>query len=128
MILIVFLSVYGAISLTNDIFELVKAKRFEKIINKKQKGCVIMLVSNVREATYVCQKSGVIPNVVKLREGSKYEWGFDFVVAPEDKQVLKELFEFRFEYESHKEIREQFEKEMNVDILVYLKRMLNAKK
>ena len=128
MILIVFLSVYGAISLTNDIFELVKAKRFEKIINKKQKGCVIMLVSNVREATYVCQKSGVIPNVVKLREGSKYEWGFDFVVAPEDKQVLKELFEFRFEYESHKEIREQFEKEMNVDILVYLKKMLNAKK
>lgn len=87
-----------------------------------------MLVSNVREATYVCQKSGVIPNVVKLREGSKYEWGFDFVVAPEDKQVLKELFEFRAEYESHKEIRENFEKEMNVDILVYLKRMLNAKK
>ena len=34
MILIVFLSVYGAISLTNDIFELVKAKRFEKIVNK----------------------------------------------------------------------------------------------
>ena len=124
MILIVFLSVYGAISLTNDIFDLVKAKRFIK----KQKGCVIMLVSNVREATYVCQKSGVIPNVVKLREGSKYEWGFDFVVAPEDKQVLKELFEFRAEYESHKEIRENFEKEMNVDILVYLKRMLNAKK
>ena len=65
---------------------------------------------------------------MKLREGSKYEWGFDFVVAPEDKQVLKELFEFRAEYESHKEIRENFEKEMNVDILVYLKRMLNAKK
>ena len=30
MILIVFLSVYGAISLTNDIFDLVKAKRFIK--------------------------------------------------------------------------------------------------
>ena len=88
----------------------------------------LMLVSNVREATYVSQKSGIIPNVVRLREGSKYEWGFDFVVAPEDKIVLKELFELRAEYESHKEIRDQFEKEMNVDILVYLKRMLNAKK
>ena len=87
-----------------------------------------MLVSNVREATYVCQKSGVIPNIVKLKEGSKYEWGFDFVVAPEDKQVLKELFEFRAEYEHSKEIRDAFEKEMNVDILIYLKKMLNAKK
>ena len=87
-----------------------------------------MLVSNVREATYVCQKSGVIPNVVKLREGSKYEWGFDFVVAPEDKQVLRELFELRYEYEKNKDIREQFEKEMNVDVLIYLKRMINAKK
>ena len=87
-----------------------------------------MLVSNVREATYICQKSGVMPNVVRLKQGSKYPWGFDFVVAPEDKIVLKELFELRAEYESHKEIRDQFEKEMNVDILVYLKRMLNAKK
>ena len=34
MSLIVFLTVYGAISLTNDIFELIKAKRFEKIVNK----------------------------------------------------------------------------------------------
>ena len=37
--ILVFLMMYGAISLTNDIFDLVKAKRFEKII-KKQKGCV----------------------------------------------------------------------------------------
>ena len=34
MSLIVFLTVYGAISLVNDIFDLVKAKRFEKIVNK----------------------------------------------------------------------------------------------
>ena len=88
-----------------------------------------MLVSNVREATYVCQKSGVIPNVVKLRDGAKYEWGFDFVVAfGDDSNLLKELFEFRSEYEHSKEIRDAFEEEMDVDILVYLKRMLNAKK
>ena len=87
-----------------------------------------MLVSNVREATYVCQKSGVIPNVVKLREGSKYPWGFDFIVAPEDKILLKELFELRAEYEGSEEIRKNFEKEMTVDILIYLKRMINAKK
>ena len=35
MILIVFLSVYGAISLVNDIFDLVKAKRFIKIVREK---------------------------------------------------------------------------------------------
>lgn len=87
-----------------------------------------MLVSNVREACYVCQKSGIIPNIVKLREGAKYEWGFDFVVAPEDKQVLRELFEFRAEYEGNEEIRKNFERDMDVDILIYLKRMLNAKK
>ena len=34
MILVVFLSVYGAISLTGDIFDLIKCKRFEKIVNK----------------------------------------------------------------------------------------------
>ena len=88
-----------------------------------------MLVSNVREACYIVQKSGIMPNVVKLKEGSKYEFGFDFVVAyGDDSNLLKELFEFRSEYEHSKEIREQFEKEMNIDILVYLKRMLNAKK
>lgn len=87
-----------------------------------------MLVSNVREATYVCQKSGIIPNIVKLREGSRYEWGFDFVVPPEERQVLKELFEFRYEYENNEEIRKNFERDMDVDILIYLKRMLNAKK
>ena len=88
-----------------------------------------MLVSNVREATYVCQKSGVIPNVVKLKEGSRYEFGFDFVIAyGDDTNLLKELFELRAEYEHSKEIRDAFEKEMNVDILIYLKKMLNAKK
>lgn len=87
-----------------------------------------MLVSNVREACYVAQKSGIMPNIVKLKEGSKYPFGFDFIVAPEDKQVLKELFEFRFEYENNKEIRENFEKDINIDILIYLKKMLNAKK
>ena len=88
-----------------------------------------MLCSNVREACYIVQKSGIMPNVVKLKEGSKYDWGFDFVVAyGDDSNLLKELFEFRSEYEHSKEIRDAFEEEMDVDLLVYLKRMLNAKK
>ena len=88
-----------------------------------------MLVSNVREACYIVQKSGIMPNVVRLKEGSRYEFGFDFVVAyGDDSNLLRELFEFRSEYEHNKDIRDAFEKELDVDILVYLKRMLNAKK
>ena len=88
-----------------------------------------MLVSNVREACYIVQKSGIMPNIVRLKEGSRYEFGFDFVVAyGDDSNLLKELFEFRSEYEHSKEIRDAFEEELDVDILVYLKRMLNAKK
>ena len=34
MNLVVFLVIYGAIGLNYDIFDLVKAKRFEKIVNK----------------------------------------------------------------------------------------------
>ena len=88
-----------------------------------------MLVSNVREACYVAQKSGIMPNVVRLKEGSKYEFGFDFVVAyGDDSNLLKELFEFRWEYENNKDIRERFEREICVETLVYLKKMLNAMK
>ena len=85
-----------------------------------------MLVSNVREATYICQVTGITPNVVKLKEGSKYDFGFDFTTI--DKEVMRELFKLRNEYENNKDIREQFEKEMNVDTLVYLKKMLNVMK
>ena len=35
MILVVFLIVYGAMSLTNDIFDLIKAKRFKNIVRAK---------------------------------------------------------------------------------------------
>ena len=88
-----------------------------------------MLISNVREACYVAQKSGIMPNIVKLKEGSKYEFGFDFVVAyGDDTNLLKELFEFRAEYENNEDIRKQFEKDINVDTLIYLKKMLNATK
>ena len=85
-----------------------------------------MLVSNVKEATYICQASGITPNVVKLRDGAKYPFGFDFTTI--DKDVMKQLFKLRNEYENNEDIRERFEKEMCVDTLVYLKRMLNSMK
>ena len=70
-----------------------------------------------------------MPNIVKLKPESKYEYGFDFVVAyGDDSNLLRELFEFRSEYEHSKQIRDAFEEELDVDLLVYLKRMLNAKK
>ena len=85
-----------------------------------------MLVSNVKEATYVCEKSGITPNVVKLRDGARYPYGFDFTTI--DKDVMKELFRLRAEYENNEDIRKEFEREMNVDTLIYLKKMLNAMK
>ena len=85
-----------------------------------------MLVSNVREATYICQLTGITPNVVKLRDGARYPYGFDFTTI--DKDVMKELFRLRAEYENNEDIRKEFEREMNVDTLIYLKKMLNAMK
>ena len=85
-----------------------------------------MLVSNVREATYICQLTGITPNVVKLRDTAKYDFGFDFTTI--DKEVMKELFRLRNENENNKDIREQFEREMSIDTLIYLKKMLNATK
>ena len=96
-------------------------------VNQYKKGCArIMIVSNVREAVYVSQYSGITPNIVKLREGARYPYGFDFTTV--DKEMMKELFRLRAEYENNEDIRKEFEKDMNVDTLVYLKRMLNAMK